>query len=105
MDPFRILILEDNLADAELAEYALKSAGMNFIAKLVETEAQYRQQLNEFQPDIIISDFDLPMFNGFKAFRIAKEQKPDVPFILFTGALCRKIRLSRSWLEALRITS
>ena len=83
----RILILEDNSADAELAEYTLKSAGMKFISKVVETEEEYLKALTEFSPDLILSDYDLPLFDGAKALKIAKERCPDVPFILYTGAM------------------
>ena len=84
---FRLLILEDNEADAELAEYTLKSAGASFFSLLVETEKEYRLALDEFCPDVILSDYDLPLFNGALAQKIAREKCPDVPFILFTGAM------------------
>jgi len=83
----RILILEDNPIDAELADYTLKAAGLNFISKVVETEGEYRSALNEFSPDLILSDYDLPTFNGADALSIVKEIRPDLPFILYTGAL------------------
>ena len=83
----RLLILEDNSADAELAEYTLKTAGVKFISRLVETENEYLLALDEFKPDIILSDYDLPLFNGALAQKIAREKCPEVPFILFTGAM------------------
>ncbi|MEN6464364.1 MAG: PAS domain S-box protein [Syntrophaceae bacterium] len=84
---FRLLILDDNPADAELAEYTLKSAGISFISRVVETREEYRSALKEFSPDIILSDYDLPLFNGAEAQKTAREVCPDVPFILFTGAM------------------
>jgi len=83
----RLLILEDNSADAELAEYTLKTAGLKFISRLVENEREYRLALDEFRPDIILSDYDLPLFSGALAQKIAREKCPAVPFILFTGAM------------------
>src|SRR5512137_399645 len=83
----RILIVEDQPADAELAEYTLRSAGIEFRSKVVETEQEYRDALKQFSPDIIISDYDLPQFNGAMAQKIAREMCPDLPFILFTGAM------------------
>ena len=83
----RILILEDNPADAELAEYTLRSVGIKFISKVVETEQEYRDALAKFSPSIIISDYDLPLFSGALAQEIARERCPEVPFILFTGAM------------------
>jgi len=83
----RILIIEDNPADAELAEYTLRSAGIKFISKVAETEGDYRRALSDFSPDIIISDYDMPTFNGSDALSIVKELRPDLPFILYTGAM------------------
>ncbi len=83
----RILIVEDNPTDAELAEYTLRSAGIKFISKVIETEQEYRDALAKFSPNIIISDYDLPLFSGAMAQEIAREMCPEVPFILFTGAM------------------
>ena len=81
----RILILEDVPIDAELEEYALRDAGLVFTSKVVDQEADFVKALDEFLPDIILSDYDLPTFNGLEALEIAKEKCPDVPFILVTG--------------------
>lgn len=37
-------------------------------------------------PDIILSDYDLPRYNGSMALNEAKRRYPNVPFILVTGA-------------------
>lgn len=83
----RILIVEDNPADAELAEDTLKSAGLSLVSKIVETRDDYVHALSDFSPDLILSDYDLPLFNGADALDILKELRPDIPFILFTGAM------------------
>jgi|GEM_PF-717155 len=83
----RILILEDVPADAELEEYELRKAGLVFISKVVDTEETFLKALDEFSPDIILSDYDLPTFDGLAALRIVKKKCPDVPFILVTGKL------------------
>ncbi len=86
-ETIRILIIEDNPADAELAEYTLRSAGIEFVSKVVETRDEYVHALSDFSPDIIISDYDLPVFNGQDALDILREVRPDIPFILYTGAM------------------
>lgn len=82
-----ILILEDNSADAELMEHELHEAGMVFFAKRVETKDSFINELENFTPDIIITDYKLPSFNGSLALAIAKAECPDVPVIFVTGAL------------------
>lgn len=60
----RILLLEDSPDDAELVQYELKQAGLHFTATVVETEEDYKDSLSEFAPDLILSDYDLPTYDG-----------------------------------------
>lgn len=86
-ETLRILILEDNPADAELVQFELQEAGIAFTAKVVITEADFLRGLQEFTPDLILSDYNLPDYNGTLALAESKRQYPDVPFILVTGAI------------------
>lgn len=83
----RILILEDNPADAELVQFELQEANINFSAKVVMNEKDFIDELSNFSPDIILSDYDLPRYNGALALAEARKRQPDVPFILVTGAI------------------
>ena len=85
--PLRFLLLEDNPMDVELILDELKQAGLKFDALVVETEQAYREALQEFSPDLILSDYDLPLYEGVQALAAAKEICPEVPFILVTGAM------------------
>ncbi len=85
--PLRILILEDRPSDADLMEFELQEAGLTFISKRVMTEDAFLRELEEFCPDLILSDYDLPQYTGFLALSEAKIKCPDVPFILVTGAI------------------
>lgn len=83
----RILMLEDAATDAELMEHELRRAKISFISKRVETKEDFVRQLHDFVPDIILSDYRLPAFDGLKALDITLKEFPDMPFILVTGAL------------------
>ena len=83
----RILILEDNPADAELAERELEKGGLSFVASVVATRGEFHQQLDVFDPDIILSDYDLPGFDGISAMRMAVAERPEIPFIFVTGQM------------------
>ncbi len=85
--PLSILILEDSPADAELVLFELENAGLSFSAKVVKTEKEFVAAIGESCPDIILSDYDLPRYTGALALAQAKQQCPDVPFILVTGAV------------------
>jgi DNA-binding NtrC family response regulator len=83
----RILIVEDEAWDAELAQRLLTSAGLGFTAVVVATRESFAEQLAAFRPDLILSDFHLPGFSGEAALRIAQEQCPDIPFVFWSGVL------------------
>jgi DNA-binding NtrC family response regulator len=83
----RILIVEDEAWDAELAQRLLAGASIGFTAVVVDTKAVFIEQLTAFRPDIILSDFFLPGFSGQLALKIAQDQCPEVPFIFWSGVL------------------
>lgn len=85
--PLRVLILEDNPADAELMQFELEEAGLAFTSKVVMTEEDFAQAIQEFSPDLILSDYDLPKYNGTLALTEVKRRCPETPFILVTGAV------------------
>ena len=53
----------------------------------METEREFIAQLGEFLPDLILSDFSLPQFNGMDVLLLAKEHSPLIPFIVVTGSI------------------
>jgi len=73
--------------DAELVEYELSRASVEFDARRVDTRDAFERQLEEFQPDIILSDYTLPRFDGMAALTVARERAPDVPFLIVTGSV------------------
>ena len=83
----RILIVEDEPWDAELAQRLLTTAGLGFTAVVVATREPFIEQLGAFRPDVILSDYHLPGFSGVAALEIAQEQCPDVPFVFWSGVL------------------
>lgn len=82
-----ILFLEDSSDDLEIMKYELERSEMKFSAKRVFTKADFLDALDNFEPDIILSDYTLPMFNGMHAFKLFKEKNLSIPFILVTGTL------------------
>jgi diguanylate cyclase (GGDEF)-like protein len=83
----RLLLVEDSTADAELAIWRLRQAGYVCIHQCVVTEASMRAALASELPDIILSDFTLPQFDGLSALAVAQEVAPDVPFMFLSGTI------------------
>ncbi len=82
----KILVVEHDLYDIDLLRYELSRAFPNHIAEVVQTEADFCKAL-ESRPDIILSDYSLPSFDGTRAFEIKKQLAPDIPFILVSGTI------------------
>jgi PAS domain S-box-containing protein len=83
----RVLILEDVPTDAELVEQELRSAGIELVSTRVDNQDSFSEALSRFAPEIILSDYSLPAFDGESALSMALEKAPGVPFIFVTGAL------------------
>ena len=86
-EQFRMLLVEDNPKDAELVLRELKRGGLDFQRRLVQTESDFRRELDEFQPHLVISDFSMPQFSGRTALAIARESQADIPFIFISGTI------------------
>jgi diguanylate cyclase (GGDEF)-like protein/PAS domain S-box-containing protein len=80
-------LVEDVPADAEITLRELKRSGLEFEHRLVETEADLIRECVEFAPDIVLSDFALPHFDGLSALRIVRRMRPDLPFIFVSGTI------------------
>lgn len=87
MGELKILILEDSSYDVELIQYELKKGGIDFISRVVETKNSFINELNEFKPDVIISDHSLPQFSSVEALEIYRNLGIKAPFILVTGTV------------------
>ena len=85
--PLRILFAEDTPTDAELNFFALQSGGIEFSYRLVHEREDFIRELEEYDPDIILSDYMMPQFTGGEALEIAKARKPEIPFIIITGSM------------------
>ncbi len=83
----KVLILEDNDHDADLLCRELKKSGLNFVSKIVQNRSEYETALQDFNPDIILSDYSLPAFDAVTAFHIKQSLFPLIPFIIVSGII------------------
>jgi signal transduction histidine kinase len=89
----RILLVEDNAPHAELVEHFLREGGLNFQLTRVETREAFIDHLERRPPDMILSDYALPSFDGYAALAIAREKAPHVPFIFVTGTMGEEVAI------------
>ena len=84
----RVLILEDEPLDAELNKaQLLLLEEYNCIVKWVMNKADYLEALDIFKPDIILSDYNLPQYNGIEALNDLNARNLLIPFIVVTGTI------------------
>lgn len=83
----KILFLEDSPIDAELVKEQLLSEGFSAHFKTVSTESEFIEELKCNDYDLILSDYNLPTFNGMAALMFAKQHRPTIPFICVSGSI------------------
>lgn len=102
--PIEVLLVEDNSADAQLVERALRSATLQIRLCVVEDGYEaldYLHRRKNFQnvtrPDLILLDLNLPGRDGHEVLRELKAD-PDlkeVPVLIYSGSAAqRDIRLA-----------
>src|SRR5438270_4660233 len=82
----RLLILEDDESAAELTLRSLSAAGLSCALDRVGTELEFRSALAR-TPDLILSDSNVPGFDGMAALSIAKAEQPSIPFVFLSGQM------------------
>ena len=81
----RILIIEDNKANLELAEYLLKASGYTTLTAM-DGEEGVRTARKE-HPDLIICDLQMPIMDGYEVVRELKKDPllRSIPVIAVTA--------------------
>ncbi len=82
-----IVILEDNVIDAELMEIELRKGGVMARYTRVDTAEDFERVMNTAPIDLILADYTLPEFDGLSALRSLRSRLTDVPFIFVSGSL------------------
>jgi PAS domain S-box-containing protein len=83
----KILFVEDLPLDAELAERLLRKDGLDLESLRVDTQETFLEALEGFRPDVIISDYSMPAFDGMSALLLVRQHDPHLPFIVLTGTI------------------
>jgi PAS domain S-box-containing protein len=83
--PLRLLIVEDSEDDADLLLRVLRPAGYEPAYEIVDTLPTMRTALEDKDWDVITSDHAMPQFSAPAALALAKELRPNSPFIVVSG--------------------
>ena len=80
---FDVLIVEDEMAHAELIERAFEARREQFGLQVVSSAAQARQRIDERTPDLLITDLMLPDGRGTEL--IPDQSAPGFPVVVMTS--------------------
>ncbi len=89
----RILMLEDNLLDAELAAARLRKADLHPEIVLTRDRREYEAAVEAGGFDLILADYALPDFDGIAALALAREKLPGCPFIFISGRVGEEVAI------------
>ena len=85
MDKPRVLIVDDNAMNLDLASYLLEADGW-VVQTAVDVPAAW-QRLGELRPDLILMDIQMPGIDGLTAVRRLKDDPAlcAIPVVAFTA--------------------
>lgn len=86
-EPLRVLLVEDEPADAELVERELRRAGFACTVRRAETEGGVKEGLESFAPQVVLADFSLPGFDALRVLDLVRERAPATPVVVVTGTI------------------
>ena len=82
----RVLIVEDQPADAELVVRALRQSGFDPVWQRVDTEQDFLAQLTP-DCDLVLSDYEMPQFSGLRVLELLKSSGLEIPLIIVSGTI------------------
>lgn len=83
----KIIHLDDDLNDAELARLALEADGIDCELVVVRDQEEFIAALEAGGFDLVLSDYTLPAFDGLTALQMTRERYPNIPFIFLSGVM------------------
>ncbi|MEO0735149.1 MAG: response regulator [Bacteroidota bacterium] len=86
-DVFKVFILEDMEPDLALTKRQVRKYNPAVLFASARNRTEFEAKLIDFQPDIVLSDYNLPDMNGLEALLYVREHLDSTPFIFITGIL------------------
>jgi len=90
----RILHLDDVSEESGLIDIILRKSGLKYELAWVANKEEYVRALDDFNPDVVLSDHSMPSFTSIQAFRILRERNLEIPFILLTATVSEEFAVS-----------
>lgn len=83
----RVLFVEDDPADIELAVRALQRGAIDPEYDSADSAASFAEQIQKNGYDVVLADYNLPSWTGMETVEILRSGMVDIPVVLVSGAL------------------
>jgi serine phosphatase RsbU (regulator of sigma subunit) len=83
----RILLLEDSDSDAQRIEEELRTGGVDYVLRRVNDELGLKAALREFDPQVVLSDYQLQGCGGTGPLAMVRRLCPQLPVIVVSGSV------------------
>ncbi|MCX6278821.1 MAG: response regulator [Bacteroidetes bacterium] len=87
----RILFAEDEAVHYIMAVKILQHEGLDFESVRVEARNTFLDAIESFCPDLVITDYMMPDFNGMDVLKLTRDYNQSIPVIILTGAISEEI--------------
>lgn len=98
-DIFKVFLLEDMAEDLALNKRQVRKYNPSVLFSTARNRTEFEEKLIDFQPDIVLSDYNLPDMNGLDALLYVREHLDSTPFIFITGILNDEERVAETILS------
>lgn len=85
--------------DLALNKRQVKKFTSSVLFATARNRVEFEEKLIDFQPDIVLSDYNLPDMNGLEALLYVREHLDSTPFIFITGILNDEERVAETILS------
>lgn len=86
-EPLNVLIVEDSEDDALLLLRQVRKGGFDPVHLRVQTAVDMAAALHREKWDMVLSDYNMPGFDGLAALALLRDADPDIPYIGISGAI------------------
>lgn len=83
----RVVMVEANEDDAETIIRTLREAGMQVTVERMQSEEGLASALREFKPDVVLSDYALPLIDYRGVIKVVQALRPRTPVLVVAGRL------------------
>ncbi|MFM9878032.1 MAG: response regulator [Rhodoglobus sp.] len=83
-EAYRVLVVDD---DPDVAQYTrtVLERRSECVVRAVGDAHQARRAIEEFRPDVVVTDIEMPGMTGLELLAVLREDRPDLPVVVMTA--------------------